>query len=123
MQELTDWRGANHQKGKLTKVEKPAVLKRMQAIAIANSQDKFTAMRRQKKLANKEDAMAEDFAFQNTAAFGGLLAFRRESPALCLQRGEKRFFVEAADLPDDVQAISYDRKRRACIRKLQARRG
>ena len=59
--------------------------------------------------------MAEDHAFQNTTLYGGLKAFRRDVPAMPLKQGETRFYVDTLTLPHEIQALSQNHKRRACI--------
>ena len=63
---------------------------------------------KQRRLANKEDALAGDWAFQQ------LVGFKRKHFVKLLQPGQERYYVDTASLPEQIRALCRRHKRR-CI--------
>ena len=90
-------------------------MKRMELLAKKSSSDKFqTQSLKQDRLANKYDALAEDWGFQ-IIGMGGIKRFQRKKVCRLLERGETRSWVATEDLPDDVRGESHGHKRRCQI--------
>ena len=89
-QELTDWRGARTKDGQLDSSTKSAIRARMAELARTRDKERPQAVTfKQQRLANEEDARAEDWAWRQTVGYGES-AFRRTSPCTPLKKGEKR---------------------------------
>jgi hypothetical protein len=115
-QELTDWRGSNTKKGSLTTKAKSAIQERMATLANARNVEelKLTTLK-QRRLANKEEALATDWAFSQGTNLGGLSYFQCTDVVTPLQVGDTYFYMPVEDLPVELQSAAPGHTRRLCV--------
>jgi hypothetical protein len=88
----------------------------MTALATSRIEEemKLTSFR-QKRLANKDEALATDWSFANGTNLGGIVFFQCADSVKPLGLGEKYFYQLVKDLPEELQEATPDHVRRLCV--------
>ena len=87
----------------------------MSELAASNADEVKASALKQKRLANKEEGLAADWALMNGTQLGGMAYFQRSAVVKPLSVGQSYFHIASSELPTELQSKAEHHVRRLCV--------